>query len=400
MTERRRGRGRRRRAGRCHRSPRASRGPATRSSSWSGRRRGAGGPVGSSPRPPHRGPAPDRPGRADAGAVAGPIPAMRVETPAGATFRLTYGDDAGGESAVGFDRSRLDPALLELAARPGQTSGGAAVTDGRPRRGALDAPRPDGDVATLRARVVVGADGPLRSSRRAAGVARPARLDRGSGSPTTCPTRPAGAPRRPDGRPRDGYVGIAPVPAAGSTSGSCSGARGGRRSPARAPGPSSRDPRGHPGDRRRPGALAPAGHRPTRSRAPGRSATACHAGPGGAGCSSATRPGSSTRSPARASTGPRVGRARRGRRPCAGCAGGRRAFAAYDREMRRRFLAEGRRVVARPGLPRASRACSSTPRGVSLARAEVRATMGLVMGDLVPAARALDPRFLAALLAP
>jgi hypothetical protein len=34
------------------------------------------------------------------------------------------------------------------------------------------------------------------------------------------------------------------------------------------------------------------------------------------------------------------------------------------------------------------------------AREDVRATMGLVMGDLVPASRGLDPRFLAALLAP
>jgi hypothetical protein len=33
-------------------------------------------------------------------------------------------------------------------------------------------------------------------------------------------------------------------------------------------------------------------------------------------------------------------------------------------------------------------------------RGRVRATMGLVMGDLVPAGRGLDPRFLAAILAP
>jgi hypothetical protein len=33
-------------------------------------------------------------------------------------------------------------------------------------------------------------------------------------------------------------------------------------------------------------------------------------------------------------------------------------------------------------------------------RERVRATMGLVMGDLTPADRAFDPRFLAALLAP
>jgi hypothetical protein len=34
------------------------------------------------------------------------------------------------------------------------------------------------------------------------------------------------------------------------------------------------------------------------------------------------------------------------------------------------------------------------------ARAGVRETMSLVMGDLVPASRALDPRFIAALLRP
>jgi hypothetical protein len=33
-------------------------------------------------------------------------------------------------------------------------------------------------------------------------------------------------------------------------------------------------------------------------------------------------------------------------------------------------------------------------------RDAVRDTMGLVMGDLVPASRALDPRFVAALFAP
>jgi hypothetical protein len=34
------------------------------------------------------------------------------------------------------------------------------------------------------------------------------------------------------------------------------------------------------------------------------------------------------------------------------------------------------------------------------ARPAVRETMGLVMGDLVPASRALDPRYVAALLRP
>jgi hypothetical protein len=34
------------------------------------------------------------------------------------------------------------------------------------------------------------------------------------------------------------------------------------------------------------------------------------------------------------------------------------------------------------------------------ARSGVRETMGLVIGDLIPASRALDPRFVAALLRP
>jgi flavin-dependent dehydrogenase len=76
-----------------------------------------------------------------------------------------------------------------------------------------------------------------------------------------------------------------------------------------------------------------------------------------------------------------------------------RAAAAYDRAMRRRFA--GKDVVswlvqsflARPAaFEYAARRLAERP--------GVRATMGLVMGDLVPASRALDPRFLAALLAP
>jgi menaquinone-9 beta-reductase len=75
------------------------------------------------------------------------------------------------------------------------------------------------------------------------------------------------------------------------------------------------------------------------------------------------------------------------------------AFDAYDRAMQRRFrdkdvvswLVQG--FLGRPALfDYAARRLA--------ARAEVRATMGLVMGDLVPASRALDPRYLASLLAP
>ena len=49
--------------------------------------------------------------------------------------------------------------------------------------------------------------------------------------------------------------------------------------------------------------------------------------------------------------------------------------------------------LARPALfERAARSLAE--------RTAVRETMGLVMGDLVPATRALDPRFVAALLRP
>jgi hypothetical protein len=67
--------------------------------------------------------------------------------------------------------------------------------------------------------------------------------------------------------------------------------------------------------------------------------------------------------------------------------------------MRRRFASKDavswlvQSFLARPTLfEYAARRLADRP--------SVRATMGLVMGDLLPASRALDPRFLAALLAP
>jgi flavin-dependent dehydrogenase len=79
---------------------------------------------------------------------------------------------------------------------------------------------------------------------------------------------------------------------------------------------------------------------------------------------------------------------------------GRRAdLEGYERSMRRRFLAKDvvslvvQAFLGRPALfEYAARRLA--------ARAAVRETMGLVIGDLTPASRALDPRYLAALLAP
>ncbi len=76
-------------------------------------------------------------------AVARPIPAMRVETPGGTTFRLTYGTETGGEPAVGFDRSRLDPALLTMA-EAGRRGCTAGLDDGRVRPGRSDGSSCDG----------------------------------------------------------------------------------------------------------------------------------------------------------------------------------------------------------------------------------------------------------------
>ena len=104
---------------------------------------------------------------------------MRVETPGGTMFRLTYGTETGGRPAVGFDRSRLDP----RAARRSRAAAGAEVRrrldasrDVEPAAGTLEMRDPDGTVGVVHAAVVVGADGPHSVVARAAGVARPARL--------------------------------------------------------------------------------------------------------------------------------------------------------------------------------------------------------------------------------
>src|SRR3954453_13688270 len=96
--------------------------------------------------------------------VARPIPAMRVETPGGTAFELTYGADAGGEPAAGFDRSALDPLLLDLAraagadVRTGVTARGVELADHR-HGAVVRVDGPEG-VAELQATLVVGADGP------------------------------------------------------------------------------------------------------------------------------------------------------------------------------------------------------------------------------------------------
>jgi flavin-dependent dehydrogenase len=74
-------------------------------------------------------------------------------------------------------------------------------------------------------------------------------------------------------------------------------------------------------------------------------------------------------------------------------------LAAYDGAMRDRFATKDRlsllvqALLARP--PLFEHAARRLER-----KADIRATMGLVMGDLVPASRAFDPRFVAGLIVP
>jgi flavin-dependent dehydrogenase len=139
------------------------------------------------------------------------VPAMRVETPGGTSFRLTYGDDGSLAAApVGLDRSALDPWLLDLASSAGvEIRAGAEVRSVAPADGTVVL----ADGSLVRARIVVGADG-LRSvvARGAGVVRRPPLGDRPAltfhvAEPAPGVTRDARMVLF-DG----GYVGLAPVP--------------------------------------------------------------------------------------------------------------------------------------------------------------------------------------------
>lgn len=337
--------------------------------------------------------------------VARPIPAMRLETPGGAVVRLTYGTETGGPPAVGFDRSSLDPALEALAA-----DAGAAV-----RRGtAVEAVRLTGDRpvltarsvegrATLQCRIVVGADGAHSMVARTAGVARPTRLPERVGlSYHLADPRPDGAH---DARLRvfdGGYIGIAPVP-------------GRRVNVGIVLGPSWRERLARDGAAAVAdavvGAVPPAEDDPIAWREAERCDDLAGASP--LGGRATRRAGSgwflvgdavgfldpftgeglhrALVSTELAATAIRAALDRPGRAD--------EAAAAYGRAMRRRFAAKDavswlvQAFLARPAsFEYAARRLAARP--------GVRATMGLVMGDLLPASRGLDPRFLAKLLAP
>jgi len=344
--------------------------------------------------------------------VARSIPAMRLETPGGTVVRLTYGTETGGDPPVGFDRSTLDPALVELARGAGASvvhgvavrsvDLGSTADDGS--RLVVAEPR-DGEATerSIEARVVVGADGPHSIIARAAGVLRPSRL----------PARVALSYHLPDPRGdlpldarlrlfHDGYLGIAPVV-------------GGRVNVGIVLGPSWRPRLAAEGA----GAIADQLVRSVPATAddaaPWREAAPCEAVAGAwpLGGRVARRAGGGWFLVGDAAgfldplTGEGIHRAIVSARLAApaivavvrGRADSREAAAAYDRAMRRRFATKDavswlvHAFAARPPiLEYAARRLAD--------RSTVRATMGLVMGDIIPARHGLDPRFLAALLAP
>jgi flavin-dependent dehydrogenase len=333
-----------------------------------------------------------------------PIPAMRVESQSGTAFRLTYGGDGSGRaSAVGFDRSVLDPALLRLAITHGaRIRGGATIASldiNQHRRDSWQRLRTT-EGAMTEARIVVGADGIHSMVARSAGVARRAKLP-----PRVGLTYHIGGDDRtvPDARMvviRGGYCGIAPVPGGRVNVGIVLGGRRWRRALA---GQGARATTrtivgGLPQD--------PVAHEPWRT------GPECEdvAGAWPLGHSVGRRTGDGWLLVGDAAgfldpfTGEGIHRALVSARLAARAilallAGREDGLVAYERAMRARFVAKdvvSHLVQLFLGWPAlfeyAARRLAS--------RRTSRETMGLVMGDLVPASRALDPGFLVELLAP
>jgi flavin-dependent dehydrogenase len=324
---------------------------------------------------------------------------MRLETASGTQVRLTYGDDGSlATPAVSFDRAALDPALLALARRAGaDVRLGAAAARVEPGR--IVARDADGETA-VEARVIVGADGIRSTVARAFGIGRSPLLgDRVGLTFHVADTGPA-APR--DARMiqfRDGYVGLAPVPGARVNVGIVlgrswasqlreDGAEHTVEAVLAAIPPAPDDPvdwgaaeRCDPIE-----GAAPLGHRVARRHGPAWVLVGDAAG----FLDPFTGEGLH-----RALVSARLAAAAI-ERHLSGDADG---LAAYDRAMTARFRSKDalsllvQAFLARPMLfDYAARRLAG--------RTRVRETMGLVMGDLVPASRALDPRFIAALLRP
>jgi flavin-dependent dehydrogenase len=330
-------------------------------------------------------------------ALARPIPGLQVETPGGTSFRLTYGDDGTlAAPPVGLDRPAIDAALLEMAARAGvDIRMGATV-----RRVTVDGERPELAVErgkapeTLTAGVIIGADGLRSVVARSAGVVREAPLGPRVG--LTFHVRDPQPDELRDGRMcvLDGaYCGLAPVPGGRINVGIVLASAAWRRelSERGAARVASRilvavhlETDTTPCDEI--AGAAPLGHRVTHKAGNGWLLIGDAAG---------------FLDPF---TGEGLHRALVSAQLAAAAVdahlrGERDALRQYDRAMSGRFATKD--IVSRIVQGILSHPAAFEHVAARLARRTgVRETMGLVMGDLVPASRAFDPRFLAALVAP
>jgi flavin-dependent dehydrogenase len=340
-------------------------------------------------------------------ALARPIPGLRVETPLGTSFRLTYGDDGSlAATAVGLDRPAFDAALLEMAGRAGvDVRMGVAVRrvtlgGGRTERAELAIQRGT-TTATVEANVVIGADGLRSVVARSVGAVRRAPLGPRVG--LTYHLRDPEPDVLRDGRMcvLDGaYCGLAPVAGGRINVGIVLASHVWRQ---------ELSERGATAVATR--ILAAVRVAPDEPRG-WRDGEACDAIAGAAplGHRVARRSGDGWLLVGDAAgfldpfTGEGLHRALVSAELAAASVdahlrGERGALRRYDRAMSARFTTKdvvSRVVTAFLDHPAAFEHVASR----LARRAEVRETMGLVMGDLVAASHALDPRFLAALLAP
>jgi flavin-dependent dehydrogenase len=338
-----------------------------------------------------------------------PIPAMRVETRQGVSFRLTYGGSGSlDDSAVGIDRAALDALLLNRARDAGvEVRLGAQVerVELGPVQGdplAFQQLILAGAAEPLVARLVVGADGLRSIVAHAAGVDRTSPLGHRVGLSFHLPD-PLGNVEH-DARMviiDDGYAGLAPVPGRRVNVGIVLGrswseflrvhgaaeiARGiVERLPSSDGAPALL---WHPLDPI--AGVAPLGHRVTRRGGEGWVLVGDAAG----FLDPFTGEGLHRAFVSAALAAESIDRAL-GPRGTSGLS----SLAEYEAAMRERFatkdlvsrLVQG--FLARPALfEYAARRLAG--------REHVRETMGLVIGDLAPARLALGPRYLAELLAP